>query len=206
MEVEEGLVCLSMTTRLSIGIVGLMLFGLALMTTRLSIGIVGLLLFGFALVGYEKVTRTITFDPSYPGPQNLTIAFRLTPCSNDIGHWSVLQDIKMLIATGVHMERERSKIRERLTRTYILPVQYHEKKELERFYVEDGVEICNLSHMRTIGDRSYKTIQKFVDGEVQTEKVETTLATDEVAEFNEDWDKKLEIFDKLSGKRKKSPR
>ena len=85
-------------------------------------------------------------------------------------------------------------------------VQYHEKKELEKFRAEDGVDMCTLSHMRSIGDRSYKAIQKFVDGEVKDETIETTLAEDEVADFNKDWDKNWEIFDKLSGKRKKSLR
>ena len=31
-------------------------------------------------------------------------------------------------------------------------IQYHEKKELQRFFNEDSVEMSNWSHMRSIGD------------------------------------------------------
>ena len=65
-------------------------------------------------------------------------------------------------------------------------VQYYEKKELENFH--DGVEMATLSHMRSIGDRSYTANQKFVDGEVKEETIETTLAEDEVACFKKDWE------------------
>ena len=69
-------------------------------------------------------------------------------------------------------------------------VQYHEKKELERnFSQEDGVEISTLSHMRSIGDRTYTTNQKIVDGEVKDVTFKTTiLAEDEVADFKKDWE------------------
>ena len=71
---------------------------------------------------------------------------------------------------------------------FIEGVQYHETKELEKFLNEDGVEICTLSHMRSIGDRSYTANQEFVDGVVKDETIETTLAEDEVAHFKKDWE------------------
>ena len=67
-------------------------------------------------------------------------------------------------------------------------IQYHEKKELQRFFHEDGVKLFNLSHMRSIGDRTYTANQKIVDGEVKDETIETTLAEDEVAAFKKDWE------------------
>ena len=75
-------------------------------------------------------------------------------------------------------------------------VQYHEKKELERnFSQEDGVEISTLSHMRSIGDRTYTTNQKIVDGEVKDETIETTLAGDEIANFKKDWNENSRFID-----------
>ena len=67
-------------------------------------------------------------------------------------------------------------------------IQYHEKKELQRVFNEDGVEMSNLSHMRSIGDRTYTVNQKIVDGEVEDATIETTFAEDEVAAFKKDWD------------------
>jgi hypothetical protein len=67
-------------------------------------------------------------------------------------------------------------------------IQYHEKKELQRVFNEDGVEISNLSHMRSIGVRSYTANQKIVDEGVKNETIETTLAEDEVADFKKDWE------------------
>ena len=68
-------------------------------------------------------------------------------------------------------------------------IQYHEKKELEKFVnEEDGVEMCTLSHSRSIGDQTYTANQKFVDGEVKDETFETTLAEDEVAAFKKNWE------------------
>jgi acyl-CoA hydrolase len=67
-------------------------------------------------------------------------------------------------------------------------VQYHEKKELERVFKEDGVEMSILSHMRSIGDRTYTVNQNIVDGVVQEETIDTNLAEEEVADFKKDWD------------------
>ena len=67
-------------------------------------------------------------------------------------------------------------------------IQYHEKKELQRFFNEDGVEMSNLSHMRSIGVRTYTANQKIVDGEVKDVRIETILAEDEVAAFKKDWE------------------
>ena len=53
---------------------------------------------------------------------------------------------------------------------------------------EDGVEICNLSHMRSIGDQTYKANQKLVDGEVKDETTETTMAENEVTDFKKEWE------------------
>ena len=85
-------------------------------------------------------------------------------------HWSVLLDHKMVIEG----------------------IQYREKKELQLFCNEemewmDGVAI--LSHMRSIGDRTYTANQKIVDGEVKDVTFKTTiLAEDEVADFKKDWE------------------
>ena len=68
-------------------------------------------------------------------------------------------------------------------------VQYHEKKELE-CNEEDGVDMCTLSHSRSIGDQTYTANHKFVDGEAKDEKFRrVTLAEDEVqvADFKKDW-------------------
>ena len=67
-------------------------------------------------------------------------------------------------------------------------IQYREKKEMQRVFNEDGVEISNLSHMRSIGVRTYTANQKFVDGEVKDETIETNLAEDEVAAFKKNWE------------------
>ena len=67
-------------------------------------------------------------------------------------------------------------------------IQYHEKKELQRFFNEDGVEMSNLSHMRSIGDRTYTANQTIGDGEVKDVTIETTLAEDEVAAFKKNWE------------------
>ena len=50
-------------------------------------------------------------------------------------------------------------------------VQYHKKKELEKFLSKGGVEMCTLSHSRSIEDRTYTAIQKFVDREVKDHAV-----------------------------------
>ena len=68
-------------------------------------------------------------------------------------------------------------------------IQYLEIKELQRgFYEEDGMEMSTLSHMRSIGDRTYTANQKIVDEGVKNETIETTLAEDEVADFKKDWE------------------
>ena len=41
--------------------------------------------------------------------------------------------------------------------------------------------------MRSIGNQTYTTNQKFVDGEVTDETIETTLAEDDIAAFKKDW-------------------
>ena len=50
--------------------------------------------------------------------------------------------------------------------------------------------MCTLSHSRSIEDRTYTAIQKFVDREVKDETLKTTLQVfeDEVADFNKDWE------------------
>ena len=67
-------------------------------------------------------------------------------------------------------------------------ITYHEKKEMQRIFNEDGVEMSNLSHMRSIGVRTYTANQKIVDGEVKDETIETNLAEDEIAAFRKDWE------------------
>ena len=65
--------------------------------------------------------------------------------------------------------------------------QYHEKKEMQRIFNEDGVEVSNLSHMRSIGVRTYTANQKIVDEEVKGETIETNLAEVEISAFKKDW-------------------
>jgi hypothetical protein len=73
-------------------------------------------------------------------------------------------------------------------------VQYHEKKDLQVFFNEDGAwEKYTLSHMRSIGDRkiSYTANKKIVDGEVSEwiiQKFETTMDGDELAAFKKNWE------------------
>ena len=67
-------------------------------------------------------------------------------------------------------------------------IQYHEKKELQRSFNEDGLEMSKLSHMRSIGDQTYTANRKIIDGEVKDETIETTLAVDEVATFKKNWE------------------
>ena len=45
-----------------------------------------------------------------------------------------------------------------------------------------------LSHLRSIGDRTYKVNQKLIDGVFQDETIQTTIAEDEIADFKEDWE------------------
>ena len=45
-----------------------------------------------------------------------------------------------------------------------------------------------LSHLRSIGDRTYKVNQKLIDGVFQDETIQTTMAEDEIADFKEDWE------------------
>ena len=86
-----------------------------------------------------------------------------TPCTDNTQiSWSILLDHKMIIEG----------------------VQYR----YQIFRVEDGVEMCTLSHLRSIGDRTYTAIQKFVSGEFKDETYETTLAEFEIADFNKDWE------------------
>ena len=70
-------------------------------------------------------------------------------------------------------------------------VEYHEKKELETVFKEDGVKMLIVSHMRSIGDRTYTANQNIVDGVWTThmDTIDTNLAEDEVAEFKNDWNK-----------------
>ena len=68
---------------------------------------------------------------------------------------------------------------------------YHEKKEMQRIFNEDGVEVSYLSHMRSIGVRTFTANQKIVDGEVSEwiiQKFETTMDGDELAAFKKNWE------------------
>ena len=72
-------------------------------------------------------------------------------------------------------------------------VQYHEKKDLQKFFNESGAwEKSTLSHMRSIGDRkiSYTANQKIVDGELSPWEIQKfeTLDGDELAGFKKDWE------------------
>ena len=63
------------------------------------------------------------------------------------------------------------------------------------YRVEDGGDMCTLSHERSIGDRTYIINQHFVAGEVKDETFQTNLAEYEVVEFKKDWvDQGLQEF------------
>ena len=63
-------------------------------------------------------------------------------------------------------------------------IQYHEKLELWRGDVQ-----LELSHMRSIGDRTYTAKTKIVDGGQVKDEIETTLTDeDEVAAFKKNWE------------------
>ena len=68
-------------------------------------------------------------------------------------------------------------------------VQYHEKMELvlERNSSQFPDGRKTLSHLRSIGDQTYTINYIIVDGEVNDETIETTLAEDEIANFKKDW-------------------
>ena len=73
-------------------------------------------------------------------------------------------------------------------------IQYHEKKELQRFFNEVGVEMSSWCHMRSIGDRTYTANHKIVDGVVKDETIETNLDENEVAVFKKDWEESSDVF------------
>ena len=68
-------------------------------------------------------------------------------------------------------------------------VQYHEKMELELVLERNSSQFPGktLSHLRSIGDQTYTINYIIVDGEVNDETIETTLAEDEIANFKKDW-------------------
>ena len=61
-------------------------------------------------------------------------------------------------------------------------VQYHEKKELQRVFNKEGVEKCNLSLSRSIGDRTNTANLEFIDGELKDWMIKY-----ENDEFKKDW-------------------
>ena len=58
-------------------------------------------------------------------------------------------------------------------------VTFHEYKELNNVWAEDGVKETDLSHLRAIGDRSYTVNQKMVEGDIKEE------TTQRIGEFQE---------------------
>ena len=64
-------------------------------------------------------------------------------------------------------------------------IQYHEKLELRRWRGDVQLE---LSHMRSIGDRTYTANTKIVASGEAKDEIETTLAEDEVAAFKKNWE------------------
>ena len=64
-------------------------------------------------------------------------------------------------------------------------IQYHEKLELRRWRGDVQLE---LSHMRSIGDRTYTANTKIVASGECKDEIETTLAEDEVAAFKKNWE------------------
>ena len=73
-------------------------------------------------------------------------------------------------------------------------VQYREKMEL---VLEFGRK--TLSHLRSIGDQTYTINYIIVDGEVNDETIETTLAEDEIANFKKDWNENSRLKYALIG-------
>ena len=64
-------------------------------------------------------------------------------------------------------------------------IQYHEKLELRRWRGDVQLE---LSHMRSIGDRTYTANTKIDEDQYFKDDIETTLAEDEVAAFKKNWE------------------
>ena len=64
-------------------------------------------------------------------------------------------------------------------------IQYNEKLELRR---SRGYVRLELSHMRSIGDRTYTANTKIVEGGHVKDEIVTTLAEDEVAAFKKNWE------------------
>ena len=80
-------------------------------------------------------------------------------------------------------------------------VTFHEYKELNNVCAEDGVKETQLSHLRAIGDRSYTVNQNMVDGVIKEETIDTTMSTDELENFKNEWAEKWQpsIGEKSTG-------
>ena len=56
--------------------------------------------------------------------------------------------------------------------------EYYEKIELENFINDDGGKISILSHLRSIGDRTYRfNLKILIEGVLQDETIQTKLPT-----------------------------
>ena len=78
-------------------------------------------------------------------------------------------------------------------------VQYHEKMELVLERNSSQFPGKTLSHLRSIGDQTYTINYIIVDGEVNDETIETTLAEDEIANFKKDWNENSRLKGALIG-------
>ena len=80
---------------------------------------------------------------------------------------------------------------------------FHLHTELETTINEEGNMESVWSHTRAIGDRVYKTQQRFtvIDGEVREETCETQMAPEEIEDFKNEWDEKWQpsIVEKSTG-------
>lgn len=69
-------------------------------------------------------------------------------------------------------------------------VVLRERKELTNVKNADGLPESHLDHMRKIGDRSYVVRQISIDGIIQDEVIETTMAAEEIDAFKIEWEEK----------------
>ena len=80
-------------------------------------------------------------------------------------------------------------------------VTFYENKELKIVWADDGVKETQLSHLRAIGDQSYTVNQNMVDGVIKEETIDTTMSTDELENFKNEWAEKWQpsIAEKSTG-------
>lgn len=69
-------------------------------------------------------------------------------------------------------------------------VSFHEKKDLEIFFNQDGSNdgiLYVFTTLRAIGTRSYTVNQGIIDSEPVFAEIETTMNSDEMSNFRIEW-------------------